>query len=327
MRAAFVETLTDLARRDRRIILLTADLGWSVLEAFARELPDQFLNVGVAEQNMAGIATGLAQVGYVPHIYTISTFLSMRCYEQLRNGPILHGLPVRIIGVGGGFAYGAAGPTHHSLEDYALFRCQPGMTVLAPADRAQTRSALEAAQQIPGPVYIRVGKGGNPDVPGLDGRFALGRPEILRAGSGSEAAMTYLATGSITPQAVEAADRLARSGRPVGAAVLAHLGFRGSPELAEYLRKFRAVVTVEEAFVAGGLASLVAETIAEHGLDCRLVPQGVASMLPAAVGSAAYLQDQAGLSAEALARAGESVLDWLSGVPRRAERPIKEVET
>lgn len=304
MRGAFVESLIELARRDSRVFLLTADLGWSVLETFAREFPDRFLNVGVAEQNMAGIATGLAQVGYVPHIYTISTFVSMRCYEQIRNGPILHALPVRIIGIGGGFAYGAAGPTHHSLEDLAMFRCQPGITVLAPADRGQTRSVIAATESIPGPVYIRVGKGGNPDLPGLDGRFALGRPEVLRQGS----ELTFLATGSITPQAVQAADLLAAEGYSAEAAVLAHLGFRGSSELAEYLRGFRAVVTVEEAFVAGGLGSLVAETIAENGLDCRLSARGVATTFSPRIGSAAYLQRQAGLSPDALASAGRELL-------------------
>lgn len=305
MRAAFVESLIELARRDDRVFLLTADLGWSVLETFAREFPDRFLNVGVAEQNMAGIATGLAQVGYVPYIYTISTFVSMRCYEQIRNGPVLHGLPVRIIGVGGGFAYGTAGPTHHSLEDYAMFRCQPGLTVLAPADRGQTRSAIEATESIPGPVYLRVGKGGNPDIPGLDGRFALDRPEVVREG----ADLTFIATGGIAANAVQAADLLTDEGHPVGAAVLAHLGFRGSLQLADYLRHFRAVVTVEEAFVAGGLASLVAETIAENNLDCRLVARGVTSTFFPFIGSAAYLQDKAGLSAASLARAGQTLLD------------------
>jgi len=109
MRNALVEQLCLLARDDARIFLLTADLGWSVVEAFAREFPDRFLNVGVAEQNMAGIATGLAMVGYRPFIYSIANFAALRCYEQIRNGPVLHRLPVCVVGIGGGYAYGPAG--------------------------------------------------------------------------------------------------------------------------------------------------------------------------------------------------------------------------
>src|SRR5438477_11396238 len=138
MRNAFVEALCDLAAADPRVMLLTADLGWSVLEPFAKRFPDRFLNVGVAEQNMLGVATGLAREGHVPFAYSIATFASMRCYEQFRNGPVLHRLPVRVVGIGGGFSYGHAGPTHHAVEDLTIARTQPGLTVIAPADAAQT---------------------------------------------------------------------------------------------------------------------------------------------------------------------------------------------
>src|SRR3954469_24923245 len=139
MRKAFVASLCELAARDERVMLLTADLGWSVLEPFAERFPNRFLNVGVAEQNMLGVATGLARQGRVPFVYSIATFASMRGYEQFRNGAVLHRLPVRVVGIGGGFAYGHAGPTHHALEDLAIARAQPGVTVLAPADQAQAR--------------------------------------------------------------------------------------------------------------------------------------------------------------------------------------------
>ena len=125
MRKAFIQSLCDLAARDERVMLLTADLGWSVLEPFAERFPKRFLNVGVAEQNMLGIATGLARQGFVPFVYSIATFASMRCYEQFRNGPVLHGLPVRVVGTGGGFAYGHAGPTHHAIEDLSIARTLP----------------------------------------------------------------------------------------------------------------------------------------------------------------------------------------------------------
>src|SRR5262249_43179462 len=151
MRTTLVTTLCELAESDERLILLTADLGWGALEPFAAAFPERFLNVGVAEQNAMGVATGLALEGYLPFVYSIATFATMRCYEQFRDGPELHRLPVRLVGIGGGFAYGHAGPTHHALEDLCLGRALPGVTVVAPADAAQAREALRATPHLPRP--------------------------------------------------------------------------------------------------------------------------------------------------------------------------------
>jgi transketolase len=299
-----------MARRDRRIFLLTADLGWSVLEPFAEEFPDRFLNVGVAEQNLAGVATGLAQTGYVPFIYSIANFVSMRCFEQLRNGPVLHHLPVRVVGIGGGYAYGHAGPTHHCLEDLSILRALPGMTVLAPADPAQTRSAVRATADIDGPVYLRVGKGNNPAVPGLDGRFALERPELVRPGHH----LLFLATGAIATEAVKAAKLLERSRVAAAVAVQAHLGVTASHALTDLLRRFPFVVTVEEAVITGGLGALVAQTIAREPLNCLLSVQGVGRDFPVESGSPAYMLAQADLSAEQLAHSAW----WLLAGQQRA---------
>ena len=149
MRKAFVEALCALAAADPRVWLLTADLGWGALEPFAQRFPDRFVNVGVAEQNMLGVATGLAREGCVPFAYSIATFASMRCYEQIRNGPVLHDLPVRIIGMGGAFGYGMAGPTHHALEDVALARAQPNLGIVVPAE-ASDRLTDCAELYVPG---------------------------------------------------------------------------------------------------------------------------------------------------------------------------------
>src|SRR3989442_15930459 len=138
MRKAFSTTLAELAERDPRIMLLTGDLGFMALEPFADRFPDRFINMGVAEQNMVGVGTGLAESGFIPFLYSIVTFASMRAYEFIRNGPIMQNLPVRIVGVGGGFEYGAAGPTHYGLEDVGLMRVQPGMTGVAAADHHGT---------------------------------------------------------------------------------------------------------------------------------------------------------------------------------------------
>src|SRR5262245_7993199 len=130
----FVKTLVELAERDPRVMLLTGDLGFMALEPLFNRFADRCFNVGVAEQNMIGLATGLAEAGFLPFAYSIVTFATLRPYEFIRNGPILHQLPVRIVGMGGGFDYGAAGPTHHGLDDVGVLRVQPGMTIIAPAD-------------------------------------------------------------------------------------------------------------------------------------------------------------------------------------------------
>ena len=203
MRNAFLDELLVLAAEDPSVVLLTGDLGFMVLEPFAECFPDRFFNVGVAEQNMVGVATGLAEAGFRPFVYSIATFASLRPYEFIRNGPLLHGLPVRIVGVGGGFDYAHNGVTHHALEDIAIMRAQPRMTVVAAADPAQARAGLRAGHAVDGPVYFRIGKGGAP-VPGLDGGFGLGRLATVSCGGD----VALIATGAIAAETVRAAELL-----------------------------------------------------------------------------------------------------------------------
>jgi transketolase len=297
LRKVFAAELVALAERDERIVLLTGDLGYTVLEPFAERFPGRFFNTGVAEQNMVGLATGLAEAGFVPFCYSIATFGTLRPYEFVRNGPLAHDLPVRIVGVGGGFDYGENGLTHYALEDIALMRAQPRMTVLAPADDDQAAAAVGATTELPGPAYLRVARAG-PPVPGLDGRFRLGRAETI--GSGVDVALVSL--GAAAADAVEAAGLLEAEG--LAATVVVVSGFNPSPtaDLAELLASIPLAVSVEAHYVVGGLGSFVAETIAEAGLDCRLVRCGVRTMPTGESGSREYLQAQHGLSPAAIAR-------------------------
>jgi transketolase len=304
MRTAFVQTLCELAASDERVMLLTADLGWSVLEPFARAFPDRYLNVGVAEQNMLGLAAGLALEGCVPFVYSIATFASMRGYEQFRNGAVLHSLPVRVVGIGGGFAYGHAGPTHHALEDLTIARAQPGVTVLAPADRAQARRVLWATADMPGPVYLRIDKGDFADLPGLDGRFALDTPELVRPGRD----LLFLAAGSVSREALRAAEMLDAQGRSAAVAVVAHLSRRPAAPLRRLLRNYHTAVSVEEGCTTGGLGSLVAEAIAEEGLRCRLSIQGARELNIGATGGVEYMRRRHGLDAASLAALARSLV-------------------
>ena len=298
MRKAFAEALVELAERDERVVLLTGDLGYTVLEPFSERFPGRFFNVGVAEQNMIGLATGLAEAGYTPFCYSIATFGTLRPYEFIRNGPLAHDLPVRIVGVGGGFDYGENGLTHYALEDVAVMRVQPRMTVLAPADDDQARAAVDATGDLPGAAYLRVAKAG-PAVPGLDGRFRTGRAELI--GDGADVALVSL--GGAAQEAVGAAALLERDGVDATTAVVS--SFNPSPleDLTALLARVPLAVTIEAHYVDGGLGSFVGETIAEAGLDCRLVRCGVRTMPTGESGSRGYLQELHGLSAAAVARA------------------------
>lgn len=296
MRKAFIQSLVALAERDPRVVLLTGDLGFTVVEDFAERFPDRFVNVGVAEQNMVGIATGLAEAGFVPFTYSIATFATMRPYEFIRNGPLLHGLPVRVIGVGTGLDYGVNGITHYALEDVALMRVQPKMMVVAPADPDQARAAVTATSEVLGPIYFRVGKGAE-SIPELGGRFSPGRAELLRDGGD----IAIIALGPATRTALDAADLLAETG--IDAAVAAVTSFNPSPtaDIADLLDHVPVAITVEAHYLNGGLGSFVAEVVAEHGLNVRLVRSAVRDMPRARSGSQQYLLEHYGLTPRAVA--------------------------
>jgi transketolase len=306
MRGAFIRGLVEIADRDPRVLLVTGDLGFTVIEPFAERFPERFFNAGVSEQNMVGLATGLAEAGFIPFVYSIATFATLRPYEFIRNGPILHHLPVRIIGVGGGFDYGPAGPTHYGLEDLGIMRIQPGMGVVCPADHRQAAAALAATWDLAGPVYYRIGKDEKTCVPGLGGRFRLGGADRVREG----ADLLVIACGAIACQAVAAADVLAAEGIACSVLVVSSLNPPPLADLAGALGCFGVALTVESHYVTGGLGSLVAEVIAENGIACRLVRCGVDRGPDGRTGSERWMHAQSGLSVEGLVA---SVRGALSG--------------
>ena len=308
MRAAVLRTLIELAENDARIVLLTGDLGYLVVESFAERFPDRFWNVGVAEQDMVGIATGMAEAGFIPFTYTIATFATLRPYEFVRNGPVHHRLPVRVMGVGGGFEYGSAGPTHHGLEDVAVMRALPGLAVVAPADHEQAAAALSATWDLPGPVYFRLGKDDRKVVPGLDGRFALGRAQTVRHGT---AGVVLVALGPVAAEAVAAAELLGARGLDCSVLVVASVSPPPVEDLLGTCAGARTIVTVEAHSVVGGLGSLVSEIVAEHGLGCRVVRCGVRTAPDGVGGSEAFLNARHGLD-----RAGiTQVVEAAAAVP------------
>lgn len=299
MRAAFVRTLTALADRDPRVVLLTGDLGFMALEPFSERHPSRFFNVGVAEQNMVGIATGLAEAGFIPYVYSIVTFATLRAYEFIRNGPVRHDLPVRVVGMGGGFEYGPAGATHHGLEDVAVMRALPGMWVFAPADHEQAASVLEAVHGLDVPLYLRLGKDDRTTVPGLGGRFEVGRAQLVRDGND----VCFVAMGPLAAQAVAAAEAVGG-----GVAVVASVRPEPREDIEGLASRFDVLVTAEAHSISGGIGSLVAEVVAESGVACRVVRCGVRTPTRTG-GSERFLLHRHGLDAAGLAETARAALE------------------
>jgi transketolase len=322
MRRAVAAALEELAARDPRVVLLTGDLGYMVLDGFAAKYPGRFINAGVAEQDMIGMATGLAEAGFIPFVYSISTFAVLRPYEFIRNGPVQHGLPVRIIGVGSGFDYGLNGMSHYGLEDVGVLRCQADLAIVAPADDAQARTALLATWDLPGPVYYRLAKDDCAAVPGLDGRFALGRAEVVARGRD----VLIAAMGTMAGEAVRAAGELAVRGLSATVAVVASVAPPPADDLVLLLQAHPVAVTVEAHVTTGGLGSLVAEVIGDHGLGCRLVRCGISPRRDGVTGSSRFLMEREGLTAgHVAARAADAVARAAAGAAAGAAVPPARV--
>jgi transketolase len=302
VRDAFFEVLAELAAEDERVWALTGDLGIGLFDPVEGAAPGRVMNLGIAEQALVGVAAGLSYAGKLPFAYSIAPFVTSRPHDQIRVDVAMAAANVKLVGVGGGVAYGYLGPTHHAIEDLALMRAMPNMTVLAPGDPEEARYATRAAAGIDGPVYLRLGKNGEPR---LLGEIApIGRANVLRDGGD----VTLASTGAILGETLAAADDLATYG--IHATVL-HYGtlkpFDGDA-LAAAAAITGTVVTVEEHSVNGGLGSAAAETLSERGVGARLRRVGLQDEFAFAVGSRDHLLRRYGLAAEDIAGAARALL-------------------
>ena len=304
MRDAFVRTVTALAAGDPRVVLLTADLGYRLFEDFERRCPGRFFNVGVAEAGMISIAAGLALDGKRPVAYSIVPFVTARCLEQIRNDVCEMALPVTIVGVGGGYAYGPNGPSHHGVDDLGMMRTLPGITLLAPCDPRETAGAVAAALAQPGPVYLRLGRANEPLLPGTERGFAIGTPTLLRRGHG----IALVACGPIAAEALQAADTLA--GRGLDPAVLSVHTVKPLGALADWLIDFDRVFVVEEHGPCGGLFEAMAGAVARAQRPRPLLHQICApDRFHRLVGSSSFLRAASGMDASAIAGAVASAVE------------------
>ncbi|MDX2017005.1 MAG: transketolase C-terminal domain-containing protein, partial [Planctomycetota bacterium] len=291
MRTAFINTLCELARSNPRITLLTGDLGFSVLEPFAREFPGQYVNVGVAEQNLTGVAAGLALSGRICFTYSIANFPTLRCLEQIRNDVVYHKANVKVVAVGGGFAYGSQGYTHHGIEDLAVMRALPGMVVLAPADPLEAAAATRAIAAHPGPCYLRLGKAGEPVLHASPPALEIGRAIPVREGSD----ITLISTGSMLRVALRVADALAAQGRSARVLSMPSVKPLDDEAVRKAAEQTRVVMTLEEHSRTGGLGSAVAEVVAQmSGARATLRIWGAPDALHHRVGSQDYMLEVCG---------------------------------
>ncbi|MEP7354606.1 MAG: transketolase C-terminal domain-containing protein [Acidobacteriota bacterium] len=297
MRDAFIARFEQLAASNPRVLLITGDLGFGVLDNFAKRFPGQYLNAGVAEQNMTGLAAGLALDGRIVVTYSIGNFPTLRCLEQIRNDAAYHNANVKIVAVGGGFSYGALGVSHHATEDLAILRAIPGITVLAPGCLWEAEEATAAMLDNKGVCYLRLDKSsaGRTNQPGET--FELGKIRTLRNGSD----ITLVATGGILGVALEAADALAAEG--ISARVLSVHTLKpfDSETIFQACRETGGIVTLEEHMVDGGLGGLIAETCLEAGIVPKVFRRvGLRSCFATIVGSQNYLRSHYQMDAPAL---------------------------
>lgn len=295
MRTAFIEELCTLAEADDRIWLICGDLGYSVLEAFADRFPKRYLNAGVAEQNMTGVAAGLALTGKTPVTYSIANFPVMRCLEQVRNDVCYHNLNVKIVSVGGGLAYGSHGYTHHGVEDLAVMSVMPNMTVIAPGDPLEARAATRAVMARSGPAYLRLGKAGEPVLHKGQIDFQIGRAILVEDGLD----LTLISTGGMLGDTLAAAARLRDSGRSIRVLSMPSLVPFDAQAVIHAAQMTGGIITVEE-HGPGGLGTRAAEVIAESGISVAFYPVRLAGSPIKTAGSQAQLRGSQGVSADGI---------------------------
>ncbi len=303
MRMTCVNMVHTLAKRDPRVVFIGSDLSPGLLDGMKAEFPDRHYMEGIAEQHVVGMAAGMAMDGLIPYVNTIATFLTRRCYEQVAVDLCLHDLPVRLIANGGGLVYAPLGPTHQAIEDIAVMRALPNMAVVAPADAEEMTRFMEVSLDWPHPIYIRMGKGGDPIITDPAHGFAIGKAYLLREAAGGGDPVLLVGTGVATGRALGAAALLEEAGVPCRVLHMPTVKPLDTAALLDLARDARLVATVEEHTVIGGLGSAVADALID-GMDGR-VPRlrrfGLPDVFAKDYGSQDHLMDSFGLAPAVIA--------------------------
>lgn len=298
MRDTFVRTLIALAKEDPNIELVTGDLGFGVLKPFWEQLPDQFVNAGIAEQNMTAVAAGMALEGKTVFTYSIGNFPTLRCLEQIRNDCAYHHANVKIVCVGGGFVYGALGMSHQATEDIAAMRALPDVAVLCPGDLVEAEAATKAIAAYPGTCYLRLGRGGEKRIHQTLEHFEIGKAIQIHDGK----TIAIFSTGAIFEEISGAEALLAEKNIHPAVYTFPTVKPIDRETIRQCAQRFDLIVTVEEHNLSGGFGSAVAEVLAEQPGRARLLRIGLHDTYSAIVGNQKYLRGQFGLDAQGIAR-------------------------
>ena len=308
MRNVFVKNLIKMAKQDKDLILLTGDLGFNAFEEFVKKYPKQFYNLGNAEANMVGVAAGLALAGKKICVYSIVPFVSMRCYEQIRNDVCQPNLNVKFIGVGGGFSYGVQGFSHNTIEDLAIMRVLPNMTVLCPGDRVEAKLAVREAFKSTSPVYLRLGKAGERKIYLRQPKFKLGQGLLVKSGSN----LTLVSIGNIIEDVLLVSDNLEKQGFSIRVISMPYLKPFDRKIILKAAKETKAIFSIEEHSLIGGLGSCLAETLLETDYSNILFKRfAIPDKYYSEVGSQSYLRKINGLSISQITK------DILKSIKRR----------
>ena len=304
MRSAYLETLYELAQKDKRVYAMISDNGAIVYDKYRRDLPEQYINAGISEANMVGMAAGMARRGKIPFAYTIGSFLAYRAYEFIMNDVCLQNQNVKLVGIGAGCSYSLLGPSHHSIFDIAALRPLPNLTIFSPASPLEVRKVVKAAYEIDGPVYIRLGTNREPEVYGQEVSFEIGKGIVLREGKD----IALVSTGSMVKDVLDAAGELAKAGIHARVINMHTLKPFDRALLEETIEDIGRVLTVEDHNATGGLGSAVSEVIAEYGKSVRSHCLGLLDFSKG-YGSYAEVKRQNGIGVEDICREAKKICE------------------
>jgi len=306
MRPTSLNCVYELAQKDERVVFIGSDLGSGVLDEFKKNIPERFFMEGVAEQHIVGMAAGLALEGFIPYVNTIATFLTRRCYEQNVLDLGLHNTNVRLIANGGGTVYAPLGPTHLAIEDIAIMRTIPNMTIVSPADADEMRRFMMQTLDYEGPIYIRLGKGYDPIITSDKFPFEIGKGILMQEGSD----LLIVTTGISLALALEASDKLKKSNISTSVLHMHTIKPLDREALVNAVDKVPAVITLEEHTILGGLGSACAEIILEEGFNEKKSFKriGIPDVFPEGYGNQKDMMARNGISVSEIVRTSEDLL-------------------
>ncbi len=310
MRTTFVRTLLELGLGNRHVVLLTADLGFKLFDEFRAALPAQFMNVGIAEQNMVGVAAGMSMSKKNVYCYSMSPFLTMRAFEAIRVNICYHNLNVKLVGVGGGLSYGLEGMTHHGTEDIAIMRALPNMTVVAPGDPIEAEAVVRESARYPGPLYIRLDGNNDPVIHKDCPRVVIGEGTVVHSGRD----VAIFSTGTMLRCANNTVEILSDAGLRPTLISLHTVKPLDTQTIMRYASKSVAVFTIEEHSLIGGLGSAVAELLLERRYEGLFKRFGLPDQYGGAIGKADYLRQAYGLTSQTISAQIMSELKKTLGV-------------